>query len=94
MEELTITLRIADRPYRLKIKKDEEEYFRKATEQINKALKDYQGNYAFKDKQDLLAIIGLEATFKSLTQEKMMKEMDKNFSSRLAELDKILTFEK
>jgi len=94
MEELTITIKIADRPYRLNIKKEEEEYFRKASDIVNKSLMDYQNNFAFKDRQDLLAMIALESTFKNLSVENEIKENEKIISSKLVDLDKILTFEK
>lgn len=59
MEELTISVIIADRPYRLTIKRDEEEVIRKAAESINNMIKEYSSNYAFNDKQDLLAMVAL-----------------------------------
>ena len=41
MEELTISVAIADRPYRLTIKRSEEELIRKAANEINKNIKYY-----------------------------------------------------
>jgi cell division protein ZapA len=59
MEELTITVQIAERPYRLKVKIQEEEVIRNAARDINELIKSYGDNYAFKDKQDLLAMAAL-----------------------------------
>ena len=60
MDELSISLPIADRSYRLAIDKEHEELFRKAAKLIDKRIKDYSGSYAYKDKQDLLAMVALE----------------------------------
>ncbi len=60
MEELTITVQIADRPYRIKISnEEEEEVTRKAAKLIKGKLTEYASDYAFNDKQDLLAMVTL-----------------------------------
>ena len=51
MEELTITVNIADRPYRLKIKREEEEIIRKAVREIDARIKEYSEHFSFNDKQ-------------------------------------------
>jgi cell division protein ZapA len=57
MEELTITVNIADRPYRLKIKREEEEVIRKAVKEIDQRIREYSEHFAFNDKQDLMAMV-------------------------------------
>ena len=57
MEELTITVNIADRPYRLKIKREEEESIRKAVKEIDQRIREYAEHFAFNDKQDLMAMV-------------------------------------
>lgn len=57
MEELTITVNIADRPYRLKIKREEEEVIRKAVKEIEQRIREYSEHFAFNDKQDLMAMV-------------------------------------
>jgi cell division protein ZapA (FtsZ GTPase activity inhibitor) len=57
MEELTITVNIADRPYRLKIKREEEEIIRKAVKDIDLRIREYSEHFAFNDKQDLMAMV-------------------------------------
>ena len=51
---ININVTICDRPYRLKIKPEEEENVRKAAKQLNDKVKDLQQQYAAKDKQDYL----------------------------------------
>jgi cell division protein ZapA (FtsZ GTPase activity inhibitor) len=67
MPSLTITVTIADRPYRLKVEKQDEEKVRKSAKTINEKIKAYAETYAYKDKQDLLAMIALQ--FASFTAE-------------------------
>ena len=57
MEDLTITVNIADRPYRLKIKREEEEVIRKAVKEIEQRIREYSEHFAFNDKQDLMAMV-------------------------------------
>lgn len=60
MDEFTISVNIADRTYRIKINRENEEGLRNAVKSVNQAVKDYARNYAYTDKQDLLAMVSLE----------------------------------
>ena len=60
MSELSIKLSIANRVYPLTIKRSEEEGIRKTAKMINEKIKEYESDYAVKDKQDLLAMCALE----------------------------------
>ncbi len=63
MEEkdwININVVVADRPYRLKIKIEEEEQVRKAAKEINSKVKEFQQIFNSKDKQDYLAMIALQ----------------------------------
>ncbi len=59
MASLTININVAGRSYRMKIDEKEEEYVRAAANAINDKVNDFSGNYAFKDKQDLLAMVNI-----------------------------------
>lgn len=61
-----INVVLADRPYRIKIKSDEEEIVRKAAKLINDKVKEYQQLFSSKDKQDFLAMIAIQNTVESL----------------------------
>ncbi|MDZ7741782.1 MAG: cell division protein ZapA [Bacteroidota bacterium] len=91
MEELTISVKIADRPYRLTITKQEEEVVRKAAKQINERLKDFSDNYAYKDRQDLLAMVSLLFASRALKQELLESEEKRELSDRLTEIDRVLS---
>ncbi len=91
MEEFLITVIIADRPYQLTIKRDEEEVIRKSANLINKMIKKYSINYSFKDKQDLLAMAALQYTTSTLKYESQISYKDKQMINKLTEIDKVLT---
>ncbi len=59
-EKLKIKLTIADRVYPLTIHPDQEEGLRKATKRIEDMIKQYEQNYAVRDKQDVLAMCALQ----------------------------------
>jgi cell division protein ZapA len=90
MEEISITVRIADRQYKLTIEKEEEEIFRKATKLLAEKLMEYAQNYAFKDKQDLLALVALQYTTSSLKFEEQASYKDNELIVRLSEINNVL----
>jgi len=90
MNEFAISLNIADRPYRLVVEKDHEELFRKATRLIDQRVKEYSMNYAYKDKQDLLAMVALEYATSFLQDEELLKQKEEQWKSKLKEVDQVL----
>ena len=90
MKELSISINVADRPYKLVIEKEHEELFRKAAKLIDKRIKDYSSSYAYKDKQDLLAMVALEYTTSYLQNERTASESDHNTTMKLSTIDKAL----
>lgn len=91
MEELSISVAIAERPYKLTIAKIEEETVRKAAKLINEKVKEFSRTYAFKDHQDLIAMIALQFTTQFLNLDKEINEKDSTFIEKLSDIDKILT---
>jgi cell division protein ZapA (FtsZ GTPase activity inhibitor) len=91
MEELTIAVTIADRPYRLKINTEEEEIIRKATRAINERIREYSNSYAFNDRQDLVAMATLHFAALSLKMDKERARQEEVLEGRLGELDRILS---
>jgi cell division protein ZapA (FtsZ GTPase activity inhibitor) len=91
MDELSISVLVADRPYKLVVEKDYEELFRKAAKLIDKKIKEYSSNYAFKDKQDLLAMVALDYTTALLQAERRNSESDDYLAKKLLDLDKAMT---
>ena len=64
MDKLKIKVSIAGRTYTLTINRDEEENIRKAATKIEAIIKQFESNYAVKDKQDLLAMCALQLSSK------------------------------
>ncbi|MBL7138087.1 MAG: cell division protein ZapA [Bacteroidales bacterium] len=91
MNELTISVTIADRPYKLVIAAEHEGLFRQAAELIERRMRDYSGSYAYKDKQDLLAMVALEYATNYLQDEHMLSEHGQDQEQKLAKIDKLLT---
>jgi len=87
-----ITISIADRPYRLAINNEkEEENIRKAAVLINEKLKEYSTHYAFKDKQDLLAMVVLQFAAKVMDLELQNEGESQTTMDGLLEIEKILS---
>ncbi len=90
MSELSISITIADRPYKLVIDSEHEEQFRRSAKLIDKKIKEYSSSYAYKDKQDLLAMVALELTVNSLENELSASEKKQELDDRLIGIDKAL----
>ncbi len=90
MEELTISLLICDRNYRLSVAREHEELFRKAVKMIDHRVHEYSTSYAYKDRQDLLAMVALEFTTRCLQQEHLVSGREEYLDSKLSEIDKTL----
>ncbi|MDD5507847.1 MAG: cell division protein ZapA [Bacteroidales bacterium] len=91
MEELSITLSLANRPYPLKIHVRDEEMVRKAARVINELMKEYADIYAFNDNQDLLAMVALHFTTAAIHAEQKLLASETMISEKLSEMDEVLT---
>ena len=67
MSKLSIKVIVAGRTYPLTVSEGEEAKVLKSAEDINKAIKLLQDNYAVKDMQDLLAMTALQLATKTGT---------------------------
>jgi cell division protein ZapA (FtsZ GTPase activity inhibitor) len=91
MEELTITVNIADRPYRLKIKREEEEVIRKAVKEIEQRIREYSEHFAFNDKQDLMAMVLLHYASTVQKLENDLLSGENMVISRLQQMEQMIT---
>jgi len=91
MEEFAISVNIAGRAYRLYVEAKDEENVRKAAVLINDKVNEFAGNYAFKDKQDLLAMTALMNTSELLQTKTKSDTMSVAVFDKLKEIDGILT---
>ena len=91
MEELTITVNIAERPYRLKIKREEEEVIRKAVKEIDMRIREYSEHFAFNDKQDLMAMVLLHYASTAQKLEGDLLSGESMVIKRLLEIEELIT---
>ena len=94
MDELAITVKIADRPYRMTVKAEEEEVIRKAARLINEKIKEYANTYAFNDNQDLLSMASLWYVIKLLKAEAEIETDNNGLMDGLQNLEKLLSEQK
>ena len=82
MEELSINIKILDRAYPMKAQAMEETYLRTAGKLINEQLNVYKTKFSIDDKQDLLAMAGLDNLITLRKQENAAdanKQFKKNY---------------
>ncbi len=91
MEKIPISVKIAERTYRMTIDPEEEEKVREAAKLINEKIKHYSENYAFNDTQDLLSMIAIQCATSSIRMEKTVSNIDDELADKLKEIDGILT---
>ena len=90
-DKLKIKVSIADRVYPLSIESSQEEALRSASKKIDTMIKQFEQNYAVRDKQDVLAMCALQ--FASQTEQKTIDTVQdqENSLKRLHNLDKKLS---
>lgn len=91
MGEISIKINIADRVYPLKVNMEEEEIIRRAAKLINDRIKEYQDNYAVRDKQDLLSMCVLHYATTALKAEKKVMSEDTDVSEKVGQLNQLLS---
>ena len=91
MDELAISVKIADRPYRMTVRLEEEEGIRKAARLINEKIKEYANTYAFNDNQDLLSMVVLLFATRALKAENQAGTGSEELISGLENLEKLLS---
>jgi cell division protein ZapA (FtsZ GTPase activity inhibitor) len=69
-EKLKIKISIADRVYPLTVELSQEEGLRSASKKIDVMMKQFEENYAVRDKQDVLAMCALQ--FASQSEQKQI----------------------
>ncbi len=89
-ELININVIVADRPYRLKIKPQEEETVRQAAKSINDKLKEFSAQYGAKDKQDYLAMVTILFAVEALNARKKHVVEDPAVTEKLAALNTLL----
>jgi cell division protein ZapA len=89
-EKLKIKISIADRVYPLTVDMAQEEGLRSASKKIDVMIKQFEENYAVRDKQDVLAMCALQ--FASQVEQKQIDKSSNNeeINDRLIKLNDLL----
>ncbi|TVZ50879.1 cell division protein ZapA [Dokdonia sp. Hel_I_53] len=94
-DKLKIKLSIADRVYPLTIDPAQEEGLRKAAKDIEAMVKQFEQNYAVRDKQDVLAMCALQfaskVTQKTINEDSLSEETAARLEKLALLLDETLT---
>lgn len=90
-EKLKIKISIADRVYPLTVDYSQEEALRTASKKIDIMIKQFEQNYAVRDKQDVLAMCALQ--FASQIEQKKIdtSSVSEETKNKLFELNEFLT---
>ncbi|WP_338378334.1 cell division protein ZapA [uncultured Flavobacterium sp.] len=75
-DKLKIKISIADRVYPLTVEHSQEEGLRSASKKIDVVIKQFEQNYAVRDKQDVLAMCALQ--FASQVEQKQLNTSQDN----------------
>jgi cell division protein ZapA (FtsZ GTPase activity inhibitor) len=88
-ELIPVTVVIADRSYRVRIRPEDEEILRKTTKTIGERLLDYKTQFAGKDMQDYVAMVLISfATEQNAAGTQQLE--NHNITERLAALERML----
>lgn len=91
MEELSIKIRIAEREYPMKVKRDDEERVRTASRLINEKLKSYKDQFGIDDKQDLLAMVAFDSLVDKMTAEESRQVIDQTVLEKVSHLNQLVS---
>ena len=95
MSKLSLKITLAGRTYPLNVNEGEDEKILKAAEDINRAIKLLQENYAVKDMQDLLAMTALQLATKGVNapaqtnQQNELENVELSLEMLLEDLNKL-----
>ncbi len=91
MEELSIKIKIADREYPMKVKREDEERVRMASRLINEKLKSYREQFGIDDKQDLLAMVAFDSLVEKMASEETHQLVDQTVYEKVTHLNHLVS---
>ena len=91
MEDLSIKIKIADREYPMKVKRDDEERVRMASRLINEKLKSYREQFGIDDKQDLLAMVAFDSLVEKMASEETHQVIDQTVYEKVNHLNHLVS---
>ncbi len=90
-DEIRINVIIAERSYRMVVKKTDEEKVMQAAEMINESIKSHKQAYDYRDYQDLLSMVCLQLATLNVKYESDAAYKDQYLEQKLDELGALLS---
>lgn len=91
MDELSIKIRIADREYPMKVRREEEARVRNAGKMINDMMKSYKEKFGIEDKQDLLAMVAFDCLVDKMAFEETHQHVDQSVAEKVDQLNRLVS---
>lgn len=88
---VNMSVQIAERSYPLKVQQSDEEIMNNAAKLVNDRIKEYQRNYAGKDKQDYLAMCLLNLAVENLNAQHQAQQTNRLLEEKISRLESILS---
>ena len=82
-EMICINVELARRTYRVNVREGEKTVFEDASKMIDETIKGYEAKYAYKDKQDLLAMVLLQYVTAFIKQNMTLNDNNRTLTERL-----------
>ena len=92
-ETFPITVLVLGRQYKIQVSPSEEETIRKAVQAINKRAEEYKKAFAYKDMQDILAMMSVEMWTKIIQLEENDQYVNTQLMKKLQEIENVLNEE-
>lgn len=80
---ICINVELAQRTYRVNVLESEKTVFEDASKMIDETIKGYEAKYAYKDKQDLLAMVLLQYVTAFIKQNMTLNDNNRTLTERL-----------
>lgn len=82
-EMVCINVELAQRTYRVNVRESERTVFEDASKMIDETIRGYEVKYAYKDKQDLLAMVLLQYVTAFIKQNRTLNDNNRTLTERL-----------
>lgn len=82
-EMVCINVELAQRTYKVNVRESEKTVFEDASKMIDETIKGYEAKYAYKDKQDLLAMVLLQYVTAFIKQNRTLNDNNRTLNERL-----------
>ena len=90
MENVSVTVNILERSYKLSIAASEEKSLRDAAALIDAQARMFKKQYGHRDNQDLLAMVSLAQVTELIKTQESLKYKDNELIEKLTEIDSVL----